>query len=816
MLHFFRTHQRYLFIVFTVIIILSFSFFGTYQTIETSPPPDRVAFTAVDGQPVHMSEVEAMALFLATDTLSRGQGIWSTNFLNDGVLSRDFFQTGLAQRLAVAYADELQTELEPKLRREQKAKFYTHPNARFISAEGVWNYFSPNLVGSLRHLRQADMAVSPDGFQARVDLFLAEQQFPAAMLMQMLRYQEQQYPWITPDPNLPRQDLALFGYHSFEEWFGSRFMRLVCQFIINSAKIAEQKGYEVTLSEALASLMSQAELSYKQLVSQYDLGLSGPQQFLNEQLRRTGLDEVGAAKVWRQVLLFRRLFEGVGNAVFVDPLLMDQYTGWALQGVQGNLFSLPDSLHLADFRALQQFETYLAAVTDKENNKQPLELPTRSKTVAEVQKNHPDLVQKRYLVELADVSKRSLQARVVVKQMWDWEVDGAHWETLKKEFPELALRPGSTSEERFAALESLDPTTRARVDEFARAEIVDAHPEWLTQALEKAQPQTVTLGLRWDGGNLPIQGVTDRKALAALLDAAPLGEQEPSSPQARDAQKALQTFSGDGRNYYRVRVVERQGDWEILTYGEAASDDTLNKKLLATLEPFYVKLRTADPAKYRKSDQSWKPLAEVQDLVAAEYFRDLVNAIESEYRAFSGVPATDTKALGANGAAPYRFLWNMKQARSQLEKDPSFADTLVSKQVQEESNPESLSQAAPLADQWKLVRKELTVRRSEDTAAGRESVFQLKPGDWSQVQVKGPGDLWFFEVTGTGESKNSVIAAEELQRARETLGDDAQRQLMTQLLLTMQEKHAISLAYMGRREPSSTGGDTHDATQGRP
>ncbi len=78
---------------------------------------------------------------------------------------------------------------------------------------------------------------------------------------------------------------------------------------------------------------------------------------------------------------------------------------------------MPESLRLSDFRSLQKFEAYLAAVSAKGAKQQVLDLPTQYLSLEEIQKAHPELVQKRYLVNVAEVSKQTLQGLVPVKDM---------------------------------------------------------------------------------------------------------------------------------------------------------------------------------------------------------------------------------------------------------------------------------------------------------------------------------------------------------------------------------------------------------------
>ncbi len=807
MLQFFRKYQRYFFIVVTVIIVLSFSFFGTYSTIETVSHTDKTAFVAVDGKDVRISDLESMAVFLQSDTAMKKAfaGQWGPNFLNDGVITNDFLKTGLAAELVAQYGDSLAIDLESRLKREKTASFYVHPSARFLTADSVWSYFAPEIKKNLDSLRQSTNPVAPAAFQARTQLYLAEQQFPAPILGQVLRYQEQQYNWLTPDPNLQRTDLALFGYHTFEDWFGPRFIRLVSEFIINSAKIAQAQGYKVSTEEALADLIAQAETSLRELGSRANLASMTPRQYMNEQLRRMGMDESRAARIWQQVLLFRRLFDGVGNAIFVDPLTFDLYTGYALETVEGNMYQLPESLRLPDFRALQKFEAYLAAVSAKGTKKQALDLPAQFLTVEEMQKAHPELVQKRYLLQVAEANKQTLQGLVPIKDMWAWETQDANWEALKKEFPELATKKAATVTERFKVLDALDATTRARVDEHARNALVDTHPQWLEKALDAAKPEAITLSIRMKGGTLPLQGIDNREAFISLLDAAPIKSESTSKAEIFEK---LKNFTGDNRNYYRIEVIDRSPKWEVLTFEEASKDDTLNNDVLAAMGPFYEKVRSSDAEKYRKGD-GWKPLADVQDLVAADYYKDLITAIEKEHQSSAGTTEKDS-ALGSQGAAAYRMLSYMRQVRDKLQKNPEDAKAFLAI-AQPKAEMDKLAPAKVLTDQWKLTESPFTLRRSDDGASmGREIIFSLKPNEWSDVISRPTGELWFFQLKNIGPAQNSVMAGQAILKAQAELADEGQRILMTHVLTEIKNKNAITFNYLERDEA----GANRRATEG--
>ncbi len=484
MLHFFRTHQKYFFILVTIVIVISFSFFGTYGALDPAGYRDQVAFVAIDGTSVKRSELEEMVTFISTDSedkLLLG-GIWGPNFLNNGVLTKDFLQTGLVSILAQQYRGDLTPDYYSRREREKRYRPYAHPQADFINVDTAWSYFAPAMRTNLEAVVEAQDGLDPAPFDARVNLFVAERKFPQKMLKQVLRFQERQYNWVTPDPQLDYGDLSLFGYHTFEDWFGPRLTNLVAEFIINASKIAEKKGYRVTKEEALADLIRNAELSFQQNSKNPSVGVANSTEYFNEQLRRLNMDVNLATRVWRQVMLFRELFHDVGSAVFVDTFSNQKVNGYLNEQVNGELYQLSPEFRLSQGEDLRKFEAYLSAVA-KKDEKNLIAIPKTYLKVEEIAKSTPELVQKRYVIEVAQADSKLFEGRVSLKETWNWEADEKNWSSLKQEFPELALKSAKTRDERVAALDNLDERTRSRVDLFARAQIITEHPESTADAL---------------------------------------------------------------------------------------------------------------------------------------------------------------------------------------------------------------------------------------------------------------------------------------------------------------------------------------------
>jgi len=775
MLEFFRKYQRYFFVIITVVIVISFSFFGTYSTINSDPVRDRVVFTAVDGSNIKRSMLDEMVVFLSTDgedKLIYG-GAWGPNFLNDGTIKKDLLATGLGEILAAQYMGELAPDLKAKFEKEKRYNFYVHPQAKFINVGTVWGYFAPSLKSNYEAYMKSENPADPETFALRIRLFLAEKEFPAPVLSQVLRYQEKQNGAINPDPNLPYYDLSLFGYHTVDDWFGPRFMRLAAEFIINASKIAEQKGYVVTKEEALADLLRNAEISFQQNLNSPNLGVANLPEYFNEQLRRLGMDQATAVKVWRDVLLFRRLFDDVGDAVLVDPLTEQQFMGYSKESVKGDLYRLPKELRLGDYRTLQKLELYLNAVS-KRSDSDMLALPKTYLTLGDVEKKYPELVQKQYLLEISSTNKRALQAKVSLKDTWNWEVEDKNWEALKKQFPELGVKKGATREERVAALDSLDEMTRTRVDTFARSAIVDDHPEWLEKVLDETEGKVKMVGISSKGENSAFAGLKSGDALMKALDAQP----------------NLTSFTADNNTFYRITVLDRAPNKQILTFAEAKTSGLLDQLLDRDLETYYQQIRDVNAADFQNEDKSWKPLSDVEDKVAEKYFAKTMKALQE---------SSEQKSLPGDHAAVLRLLSHAKDIKDKIQKDPTNASAYIRTTEPLMTQKDKLPPRKALEDQWKLEKESVQLSRGgEDDVVEKGEVYALSKGAWTNVRTPPNGDIYFFQLQSKGANEEIVLNSERVLESQQLLSYEAQRHYMKKALQEIKEKNAISLEYLNQ------------------
>ena len=539
MLHFFRKYQKFFFLFITIIIVSTFVFYGASQAFAPSG--------GARGE--EESHVTQVARFLNTEEWMASRKVFAANFLNDGVISKEFLETGMADLIAAKYAADFQSDFAARQEKEKSYRAYTHPYLPSLSAEAMWSVFAPDMPAKLKVLQEGN-----GSFKERNAVFLAQKQFPPPFLSQVIRYQEQNNPHFPPDSRLAKEDIALFGYQNLSDWFGDTFVETVAEIIVQTADVARKLGYKVCQDELLAELVTRSQEAYKGLKQRVDLPVQDGYGLFQLYIRQVGLTEEQTLKIWEDVSLFRRLMHEVGAAALIDPLPLSQFYGYAYENVTVDLYQMAPEVRLKSLEDLKKFETYLAAVgTAKILD---LDIPQEYAPLATIESKAPALVGKRYQISLAKSSKKALQAKVSVKETLMWECEPQNWKVLLKQFPELAQKTGAP----FDVLEGMDQKGRKQIDAFARKQIVESHPEWIQEALGTAQLEEKELFLS-SATKKPLEGIEDAALLVAALE----------------TQDELLSYTQDEQTYYRFIVRAKGETKEVLSYKEALKGGILDK-----------------------------------------------------------------------------------------------------------------------------------------------------------------------------------------------------------------------------------------------
>src|SRR5579883_1968472 len=194
MLQFMRKYQKCLFGIVAVVIIASFCFFGTYGTItsQTEIPDHRIG-TLIDDSPMMQHEVEFLVRFLATspDDRQLSEKGKMPNLFNDGVIQKEFLQTGFIASIAKPWFSEIASEMQERALKIRAYRHYVHPQAPFISAEAIFSQFFPSMRAEIEQLKGCQM--NEEFLKLLSSLYLQQREMPSDLMRRILMYQEQQY-----------------------------------------------------------------------------------------------------------------------------------------------------------------------------------------------------------------------------------------------------------------------------------------------------------------------------------------------------------------------------------------------------------------------------------------------------------------------------------------------------------------------------------------------------------------------------------------------------------------------------------------------
>lgn len=586
MFHLFRRYEKVIYFTITFVTILSFLFFGTYGTMAGPEVKDEPVFHAIDGSTVKRLELDKLTRFLSSDLFENmvsGSPI-GANFLNDGVIRKDFIETGVAAQIVGTLG--IQDTVSAK---EKYFRPYRHPETSMISAEGIWGQFAPHLKGAFDYYKQGDFKTKEEAFQAKANLYLMESTFPAPMLRQVLSFQLQQQKWVKPDPALNYTDLSLFGYHTTRDWFGDAFVKKCAEVILNVARKAEREGYRVPLQAAEADLLHNGEVAFQQN-RKLDAAKT-VQDYVRQQLRVLGLDLGEASSLWRSVMLFRSYLKDHSTSVANEATLLRPFYEGEHEELVLKAHTLDPKLALGTFEDLQRMELYLAAVGEGES----YPFPTAWKQAADVAQNIPELVLKHYRVDVKELSLKQVGAEIPLRDVWAFEESALGKEELIKTFPVLATT------------DQIDSETQKKIDAKARLLLVEKNPSLVENALIDAPSKEMHITLFKKGGKSPLKGIE----VAALL-------------KKLEGRETVFTLKGESV-VYQVSPIEWPAEWAVASYTEAREAGQLDRLVDDRLTAFYEDVKEA---LFTQDNGNVSPYADVKRELAEAYFRNVLHQLK--------------------------------------------------------------------------------------------------------------------------------------------------------------------------------------------
>lgn len=613
MFHFLRRYQRVIFFIVTAIIILSFSFFGTYSAMVSTKGDDPLVFTTLSGRKIRRSESQAYLAFLSTGSTGGPSSV--NNFFNDGFLERDILSTCVGQSIMHQWKERVAPYLGKKKMQESQFSLYHHPKAPFLGTEYVWTYFIPELKDRFMAYQKESSKESEEIFKKKAALFVLEKQFPGTFVKQLLLLQQQQAAeWLEPDATLQERDFSLFGYTSANDWFGEEYMQKVVCTLLDGAEMAQKEGMRVSDDEVMNSLYRNVQSNARRFS---DLNEKPLHELVQLSLRSLGLDLAMVQKIWRDILLFRQAFTALPNHMAISAFPFRTIYEEGAQYRKIEKYSLQPCLNVHSLEDMAALYVWQKACLMESNAKPFL---GAYRPAEEVMKAWPEFVQERYCISYRMVGPEQLEPLIRLKDLWHWQGEEKNFLRLAEKFPRLLEERREDPESRMQAIELLPSSMRVEVDAFSKKQFLLERPEWIDEQLKTQEMKTKTLFVHPEGEAKDWVGITNVHALHELLQKSPLGEKSDQ----------LSRYTQDGDHFYEMVVVDRSSQWELAPLIQLREEGTLARVLNKLLEAQYPVLRKQTPRPFLDEKGEWKPFHEVRLALVEAYLAPLFQVFDAE------------------------------------------------------------------------------------------------------------------------------------------------------------------------------------------
>lgn len=779
MLHFFRKHQKVIFLGTTIVVVSSFVFFGTYNTLGQTRPTiqDKELLRLIDGSPLMRSKALLMSRFLSYGPEDKKGSDGVVNMLNDGVLEKDILSAPFARMICREFGSSFDGEIQKRIRAISHYTPYVHPSQADISEEKILLTFEPSLVELTARAKKNAPVNAIEAFSLLAEGYVKSRKLPYDMIKRVLLYQ-QQISGAQVDPNLDTRQDGFLGLTSAATWLGKEFIDISAELICNGAALAKSRGLSVSKASARASLLHNLKTSIEK-GSKHKLQDSELVDAFYQQLAALGIEEGRCIELWQDVLLFRKLMTPKSCSAKELPDSFKQKMDLAKEVRVLDLYELPSVLRGADFNSMLKLQLYIDSISTPRQRGDILSFPKEILAASEIEKRAPELVQKRFSLEYAEVKKTDILSSIPLKEIWLWQVEDSNWPSVVQAAASLAKHIRADRDSRFSLLEALSSKERQAVDLLACNAIFENRPQLLKNALQNAEKKSRDISLSGHE-DATIFSVKSLPALMLFLEKAALqGDRSPSA-QAIAAQQKLLSYCDDGQHYYSISVKSRDDQRRILTFHEAKTAGLLDKMLLKKLETAYPEARRKEPALFQRANGSYKSLAEVQDIVAKFAFADLLRAIENEYTKHFGMQPLPQQTDSSSFYVTYRPLSFLHEAKEHLEIDAENTRYVYSP---------STSYQKDLDKQWLMRRSRREIALSDTSLFLSSKALDTDVGNISSIVTLKTGALSIFKMVAKEHRENP--SDDEMKKIEDMAASEVICDMAKDLMEKVSAKQAI-------------------------
>lgn len=552
MLAFFYKHQKkFIGLVIVGVCVSGIGIgWGRYPGESASNGSRKVVFS-VPGKKYSEREFLAIKRFFMNEAYPFTGNPQEWNFLNEGLLTERFLTNKIGEKLFL----KIYSQDYPAFNKEKRYQAYRRFDTPFISSEEVWKSSAPRLYQALTTLQEIDNPVSPEGFVARVQLFLEEKKFPHYILKQMLEYRRQMF-------NLPQdaalaqgKDLRLFGYKNISDWFGDAYVSAAVEALLRFVNEQKKNIAMPSLKEARQDFEDKAQQAFTKLTKHAGLTLSFD-QFVASYFDFLGVSESEFFNMYREILLCKRAFLQLEGSVTFDYRPLQEFFSMGKDSTSVEMVKLPREYQFKNREDLEAFETYISLVGVPV--KDCLDVPRFTLPIKTIKAKEPRLVGRRFLVSYKSIHLQDLETKVPMVEVHQWQQNPENFQTLLQQFPKIETCNSSKD------FQTLKPSLLEKIYSFTRKEILRAHPKRILESLAQCKHESHEIFLS-SGKDSILEGILDGDKLAALLL----------------DNELLEAYSQDGEHYYTFVVNTCFEGEEVIPYREVLRKD-LAKALVSS------------------------------------------------------------------------------------------------------------------------------------------------------------------------------------------------------------------------------------------
>lgn len=600
MFSFFRKYQKIVIATVAFFIVISFAFFGIQGALTSQKNVQEKTIAILKNQDeLKESDLWAMIRFLETE-------LSFENPFNEGFITKEFLQTDLFTTIIKKYP-HMQKHWDAQKERIHNFQPYKHPQGKAISAEVVWKQFSPKLWENLQHIKDEKLS-NEQALEQLKNLYLEQVSFSPQMLQRILQYLQSQYQWAQKDPFLKHGNFSLFGFRNVSDWFGKDFLKIVSAYIYRYVSEVEDQVRPLSDKEIWHYLYEKLKYQYRN----ENISLEEIEQLFNRHLQVLGISQRQLIRVARTLLCFQEALQQLQSKVLVDLLPQEEMNQFNFTKAKFDKYVLPKDLQLHTFHDIELFEMYRMAVVPS-YAQQEIILPTKQLPIQDISKNYPKLVYQKYHVSVKQVSEDDLLLQIPLNDVFSWQVEDAHWETLCHRFLSLRSQKNQLREKRSLILDQLSSEQRNEVDQFTMQQILQENPEWIDEAIKAAPERKETFRVFSDGkdGNFAHLPIVKKEKLISLIQETDL-----------DKECIFQDLS----HHYQITVLDKDEQFHLSSFTEAK--EPLEQYLEQYLQQNYASIQKIAPQPFLTEKGEWKPFSQAKKDLGKYAFASLLRAID--------------------------------------------------------------------------------------------------------------------------------------------------------------------------------------------